>query len=100
MAYSPDAPRGPVRQRSARGASGEYAIDELSVLQNGNAVDEHKGDAGGRLQRIVIGGFVDDARGIENGDVRVRADFDAALILEGRRALLEPLRGQQGHLAQ
>src|SRR5260370_1349156 len=48
--------------RSASRASRQYAVDELAVFDDRNTVDQHERNAFGILQRLVVGGFIDDAR--------------------------------------
>src|SRR5712692_8860449 len=75
-------------------------IDELAVFYNKDAIDEHKGNTFGVLQRLVERGLVDHASGVEDGDVGVSSHSYTPLILECWSALFKPLRGHQGHLAQ
>ena len=50
-------------------------------------------DAIGILVRIIEGCLIDDALGIEYGDVRVGSNADAAFVFESRGAILQTLGG-------
>jgi hypothetical protein len=86
--------------RGSRGSPWKNALDELPIFHNRHTVDKHKLDALGVLEGIVVRGFVDDASGVEDGDVGVGTDADSALGAEDGRALLEALCGHEGHLAE
>src|SRR5260370_498461 len=75
-------------------------IDQLAVFYNKDAIDEHEGNAFGVLQRLVEGGLVDHASGVEDGDVGVSSHAYTPLILERWGALFKALRRHQGHLAE
>src|SRR5258707_12875193 len=75
-------------------------IDELAVFYNQDAIDEHEGNAFGVLQRLVEGGLVDHASGVEDGDVGVSSHAYTPLILERWGARFNALRRHQGHFAQ
>src|SRR5258708_39425406 len=62
-----------LRNRGARGSAGKYSIDQLPILDDGDAAHEYELDPLGVLQRFFISGFVDDAIRVEHGDVRVRS---------------------------
>src|ERR1700686_3718924 len=84
-----------VGERGAGGAAGEDGFDELAVGEDGSAIDQDELDAIGVLEGIFEGGFVDDALGIEDGDVGGGADADAAFVFEGGGAILQALRGHE-----
>ena len=63
-------------------------------------MDESVLDAGGELRGVLKGCFVDHLGGIEDDDVRVSANLQTPLLLESRRAFLEPLRGPESALLQ
>src|ERR1700730_17191663 len=92
--------RASVGYRRAGGVAGEDIFDELAVGEDGSAVYQDELDAFGVLERVVEGGFVDDALGIEDGDVGVGTDADAALVFEHGGAILQALGRHQGHFAE
>ena len=88
-------------EESGRGRGGRgRRFDELAVGQHRSAVYQDKLDAVGVLEGLFEGGFVDDALGIEDGDVGVGADADAAFVFEGGGAILQALRGHECHFSQ
>src|SRR6267154_921215 len=80
-----------LRNRGARCPSGKYSLNQLPILDDGDAVHEHKLNPLGVLQGLFIGGFVDDAIRVEYRNVRVRSRANPTLVLEHRRALLQSL---------
>src|SRR5277367_1068733 len=81
-----------IGDRCARRSTGKCSVDKLPILYHGHAIDEHKFNPFGILERLFKRSLVDDALLIKDGDVRVGTHADASLIVKHRRALLEPLR--------
>src|SRR5882762_9882931 len=84
-----------LRNRGARGSAGEYSINQLPILDDGDAAHEYKLDPLGVLQWLFIGGFIDDAIRVEHRNVRVRSRANSPFVLEHRCAFLQPLRWHQ-----
>src|SRR5258708_4003056 len=89
-----------LRNRGARGPAGKYSFNQLPIPDDGHAVHEHKLNPFRVLQRLFVGGFIDDAIRVEHGNVSVRADANPSLVLKHRRALFQPLRWHQRHFFQ
>src|SRR5438445_10396103 len=60
-----------LRNRGSRGPAGGNPINELTILDNGNAVNKHKRNSLGALQRLFIHAVVDDRIRLENSDFPV-----------------------------
>src|SRR6266481_8840669 len=89
-----------LRNRRPRGLTRKYSVNELSILDDGESTDKHKLNPFRIAQRFFIRCSVNDAIGIEYGDVRVRPQANSSFVFEDWRALIEPLRRHQSHLAK
>src|SRR5712692_3970719 len=88
------------RNWRSRGPAGKNSVNELPILDDGNAVNKHKLNPLGVLQRLFIRGFVDDAIWVEHCDVSVCPYANSSFIFEHRGTLLQPLRWHQRHLLE
>ena len=80
------------RRRSACGTARKYSFNESPIFHDGDPVYKHKLNALGILQRVVIGGFVYDAVGVEDRDIGIAPNANAAFGQERRRTLSQSLR--------
>src|ERR1700730_17179627 len=83
--------------RGACSTPWKHPIDKPPVFDDGNSVDQHEQNSLGILRGLFIRCFVDDAIGVEHGNVGVRPYANAPLVLEHRRPLFQSLRRHQRH---
>ncbi len=87
------------RDGCADGLAGADGLDELAVAHCELSANEDVADAGGEPRGILKGGLVADLGGVEDGEVGVGTDADAAFIQHRRDTMFEAHGGHEGHLA-
>ena len=68
-------------------------IDDFAVLYRQLTIEYNVVDPGGLDEDVFKGGAIFDSFGVENGEIGVTANFDAAFFVE-----CQSFRGNDGHL--
>src|SRR6266849_227190 len=91
---------GSLPYRRARCPSRQYAVNEYSILHDGDSVHKYELNPIRWLQRLFKRRLIKDAIRIENREVRICPHTNTAFALEDGRALLQTLRRHQRHFLQ